>query len=173
MTILDFDQAPDFDSSSYTFDGAEYVPSAVEILNVAAIREAIASDARAARGVTEAFDYVPTTVTPRQLPAVIVGNPSIDYGRTTGRGHATLTIPVFCLVAERGDAEAGTRALDLFVSQLAEDTDPATLAWAIRQGRSTDDRPWTVRVVDAAEYELLSVDGTEYLSVTITTEIRT
>ncbi len=143
-------------------------------MDVRAIREAIASDASSAAGVTRTFSFIPDKLNPRALPAVVVGNPSIDYNRTFGDGHATLTLSVWAIVSAGPDSGTGTAALDGFVSeQLATSGAGPSLATAIRQRAAIDERPWTVALESAAEYTLLRIESIDYYAVELTVTVRT
>lgn len=142
-------------------------------LDVRTIRESMAASAAAADGVTRALSHLPDKISARDLPLVVVGNPTIDYNRGFGRGRATLTFPVFALVAESLPSAQGTAKLDAFVSlTAATSAAPISLGQALYHD-ATDDEPWVAKNDSIGEYSLYQFESAQYYGVEFTVVVTT
>ena len=110
------------------------------------------------------YDYVPDSIEP---PTAVVGVvDSIDYDSTMARGSDTYRIPIYLYVS-RVDAQDSQETLDAYLNSSGSSSIKAQVESDGTLGGVAD----SVRVVEADNYGVYTVNDIDYLGVEFLVEV--
>ena len=109
-------------------------------------------------------DYVPDSIEPPTAVVGVVEN--IVYDSTMARGSDTYTIPIFLYVS-RVDAQDSQETLDGFLASSGSSSVKTQIESDITLGGVAQ----SVRVVEADNYGVYSINNIDYLGVEFTVEV--
>tara|TARA_R100001163_G_C5067744_1_gene207135 strand:- start:4676 stop:5083 length:408 start_codon:yes stop_codon:yes gene_type:complete len=110
------------------------------------------------------YKYVPDSIEP---PTAIVGvMETVDYDLTESRGADRYTIPVFLYVS-RVDAQDSQETLDSYLASSGASSVKTKIESDITLGGVAQ----SVRVVEADNYGVYSINNIDYLGVEFTVEV--
>ena len=131
--------------------------------NLSSIRSGIATNLENISALT-VFGFVPDSIEP---PTAVVGVvDTLEYDSTMARGADTYSIPVFLYVS-RVDAQDSQDTLDAFLASTGSSSVKAQVESDITLGGEAQ----SVRVVEADNYGVYTINNIDYLGVEFMIEV--
>ena len=131
--------------------------------NLSSIRSGIATNLQNISSLT-VFGFVPDSIEP---PTAVVGVvDTLEYDSTMARGADTYNIPVFLYVS-RIDAQDSQDTLDAFLASSGSSSVKAQVESDITLGGQAQ----SVRVVEADNYGVYTINNIDYLGVEFMIEV--
>ena len=131
--------------------------------NLSSIRSGIATNLENISSIT-VFGFVPDSIEP---PTAVVGVvDTLEYDSTMARGADTYNIPVFLYVS-RIDAQDSQDTLDAFLASSGSSSVKAQVESDITLGGQAQ----SVRVVEADNYGVYTINNIDYLGVEFMIEV--
>ena len=131
--------------------------------NLSSIRSGIATNLENISSLT-VFGFVPDSIEP---PTAVVGVvDTLEYDSTMARGADTYNIPVFLYVS-RIDAQDSQDTLDAFLASSGSSSVKAQVESEITLGGQAQ----SVRVVEADNYGVYTINNIDYLGVEFMIEV--
>ena len=131
--------------------------------SLASIRSGIATNLGNISSLT-VFGFVPDSIEPPTAVVGVVDN--IEYDSTMARGADTYSIPVFLYVS-RIDAQDSQDTLDAFLASTGSSSVKAQVESDITLGGEAQ----SVRVVEADNYGVYTINNIDYLGCEFTIEV--
>ena len=131
--------------------------------NLSSIRSGIATNLENISSLT-VFGFVPDSIEPPTAVVGVVDN--IEYDSTMARGADTYSIPVFLYVS-RVDAQDSQDTLDAFLASTGSSSVKAQVESDITLGGEAQ----SVRVVEADNYGVYTINNIDYLGCEFTIEV--
>ena len=131
--------------------------------SLSSIRSGIATNLGNISSLT-VFGFVPDSI--EQQTAVVVVVDNIEYDSTMARGADTYSIPVFLYVS-RVDAQDSQDTLDAFLASTGSSSVKAQVESDITLGGEAQ----SVRVVEADNYGVYTINNIDYLGCEFTIEV--
>ena len=131
--------------------------------NLSSIRSGIATNLENISSLT-VFGFVPDSI---ETPTAVVGVvDTLEYDSTMARGEYTYSIPVFLYVS-RVDAQDSQDTLDAFLASSGSSSVKAQVESDITLGGQAQ----SVRVVEADNYGVYTINNIDYLGVEFMIEV--
>ena len=131
--------------------------------SLSSIRSGIATNLGNISSLT-VFGFVPDSIEPPTAVVGVVDN--IEYDTSMSRGADTYTIPVFLYVS-RVDAQDAQDTLDAFLASTGSSSVKAQVESDITLGGEAQ----SVRVVEADNYGVYTINNIDYLGCEFTVEV--